>query len=118
MVASDTRVCGPGFHARVYALLRQVPRGRVTTYGDLARALGHAGVARQVGWALAALPAGTDLPWQRVVGGTGRLSRPGTPGAVRQAIRLRAEGIDVTAGGKVVGFASLRHGFATNTVWR
>ena len=106
------RIVGPGFHAAVHALVRTVPAGTVTTYGDLAGALGSRRVARQVGWALAALPAGSDVPWWRVVDGQGRITRAGSSTARRQRQRLRAEGITVAANGRVVGFALVRHAFA------
>jgi methylated-DNA-protein-cysteine methyltransferase-like protein len=100
------RVVGPGFHARVHALVRAVPRGFVTTYGDVARALGRAGVARQVGFALAALPDGSDVPWWRVVAAGGRLS---TAPATRQRQRrlLLAEGV-LVRGARTVDFQRLR----------
>ena len=51
----EPRVIGPGFYARVYAVVRQVPAGRVTTYGQVATLLGSPRVACQVGPALSAL---------------------------------------------------------------
>ncbi|MGE3174694.1 MAG: MGMT family protein [Planctomycetota bacterium] len=99
------RVVGPGFHDRVFALVRRVPAGRVVTYGDLAHALGRRGVARQVGWALASLPAGSDVPWWRVVAAAGRVPRAGTACARRHAVALRAEGVRVVRD-RVVDFAA------------
>jgi len=104
------RIVGPGFHQRVHALVRDVPPGSVTTYGDVAAALGSKGVARHVGYALAALDEDTDVPWWRVVAAQGRLSQ--APGAAeRQATRLAADGVDVV-GGRVQQFALRRHVFA------
>jgi methylated-DNA-protein-cysteine methyltransferase-like protein len=103
------RIVGPGFHAAVWELVRSVPCGAVTTYGDLAAALGSRRVARQVGWALAALTGGSDVPWWRVVDGQGRVSRPGTAAARRQCRLLRADGVATSRdGGRVVGFAQRR----------
>ena len=103
------RIVGPGFHGQVHALVRTVPSGSVTTYGDVAAALGSKGVARQVGYALAALPGGHDIPWWRVVAAQGRLSQ--LPGAAElQAARLRDEGVAVRAL-RVVDFAARRHVF-------
>lgn len=99
------RIVGPGFHAAVFALLRQVPAGRVTTYGDLAAALGSVRVARQVGYAMAAAPDG--VPWWRVVSAGGKLSRPSSAAARRQAKALRGEGV-VVRGGVVLGFELVR----------
>jgi methylated-DNA-protein-cysteine methyltransferase-like protein len=57
----------------VYRLVKKIPRGRVTTYGELARALKFRGGARAVGHAMAACPGGRGIPWHRVVGAGGRL---------------------------------------------
>lgn len=101
------RIVGPGFHAQVHEVVRLIPRGFVASYGDVAQALGRRSVARHVGWALAALPAGADVPWWRVVDGRGRLSRPGSAAAERQAELLRKEGLAIEGDG-VVGFAACR----------
>lgn len=98
------RIVGPGFHAKVHVLVRTVPAGAVTTYGDLAQALGSKNVARHVGYAMAGLPAGSDVPWWRVVAAAGRITAPGSARAREQAKRLRAEGV-VCKGGRVVAFA-------------
>ena len=57
----------------VYRLVKTIPRGRVTTYGLLARALKIRGGARTVGHAMAATPSGRGIPWHRVVAAGGRL---------------------------------------------
>jgi alkylated DNA nucleotide flippase Atl1 len=101
------RIVGPGFHARVRALVAAIPGGRVATYGDIAQALGSAAVARHVGFALAALPDGDGTPWWRVVAAGGRIARAGTVAAKRQARLLRAEGVLVQAG-RVASFAVRR----------
>lgn len=103
------RVVGPGFHANVHEVVRTVPAGRVTTYGDVAEALGSRKVARHVGYALAALPKGSDVPWWRVVAAGGRLSQ--APGAAnKQARLLRGEGVRVTKR-QVRNFEERRHLF-------
>jgi methylated-DNA-protein-cysteine methyltransferase related protein len=82
----------------VWALTRQVPAGRATTYGQLAEA--YYGVdrgARRVGRAMARCPG--DVPWWRVVYADG--SMKGTPGADEQRARLAAEGVPLTADGRV-----------------
>jgi methylated-DNA-protein-cysteine methyltransferase-like protein len=80
------------WYDRVYGLVRQIPPGRVMGYGHVAAALGHAHMARQVGWALAALPAGTDVPWQRVIRSSGHLALQGDPTrGILQAGLLRDE---------------------------
>jgi len=57
----------------VYKLVKRIPRGRVTTYGAIARALKLSGGARTAGRAMAACPSGRGIPWHRVVGAGGRL---------------------------------------------
>lgn len=88
---------------RIYAVVRRVPRGRVTTYGDVAKLAGLPGRARQVGYALAALRDGTSVPWHRVVNAQGRLSlaRSGSPSGVTQRLRLAREGVPVDAADRV-----------------
>ncbi|MFY9343997.1 MAG: MGMT family protein, partial [Planctomycetota bacterium] len=79
------RIVGPGFHERVHALARTVPPGAVVTYGDLAETLGSRNVARHVGFAMAALPDGSDVPWWRVVAAGGRLATASAATARAQA---------------------------------
>lgn len=64
-----------GASARIYAVIRRIPRGRVATYGQVARLAGLAGHARQVGYALSAAPDDLDLPWHRVINAKGEVSR-------------------------------------------
>jgi methylated-DNA-protein-cysteine methyltransferase-like protein len=58
---------------RVYRLVKRIPRGRVLTYGQLARAVRLRGGARAAGRAMAACPSGRVIPWHRVVGVGGRI---------------------------------------------
>jgi methylated-DNA-protein-cysteine methyltransferase-like protein len=106
----EPRVVGPGFHERVFAVVASVPPGRVTTYGDVAQALGSRRVARQVGYALAALPDDRDdVPWHRVVNARGRLSlRHHGATSDGQLLLLKAEGIDIDPEGRIVDFARRR----------
>ena len=104
------RIVGPGFHDQVHQLARTVPKGSVTTYGDIGAALGSSSVARQVGYAMAALPAGHDVPWWRVVAAGGRLSQQPTA-AAQQAARLEEEGVAVS-NSRVRQFSLRRHQFA------
>lgn len=98
---------GPFFES-VYALVQQIPRGRVATYGQIAALLGQARGARAVGWALRALGPGSvgRVPWHRVVGQGGRISLGERPAGIEQRRRLRAEGVRFT--GSRVDLA--RHG--------
>lgn len=99
-----------GFHERVYAVVRRVPAGSVTTYGDVATLLGSPRVARHVGWALAALMDGdSDVPWHRVVNAQGRISHRGDiERPSEQYERLRAEGIEFDENGRICGFRGVR----------
>jgi methylated-DNA-protein-cysteine methyltransferase-like protein len=59
-----------------YAVVRRIPRGRVTTYGAVALLAGHPRAARHVGWAMAALkdiPKHRGIPWQRVLGAASKI---------------------------------------------
>lgn len=61
-------------YRRIWHVVRQVPRGRVATYGQIAALAGLPNHARQVGYALHALPRGHDVPWQRVINAKGEVS--------------------------------------------
>jgi methylated-DNA-protein-cysteine methyltransferase-like protein len=79
-------------YQRIYALVRQIPAGQVTTYGRIGRWLGC--TPRTVGFALAALPDGSDVPWQRVINSQGRVSRrTDGEGNILQQELLMAEGV-------------------------
>jgi methylated-DNA-protein-cysteine methyltransferase-like protein len=78
----------------VYKLVQQIPRGRVITYGSLARALQLSGGARAAGRALAATPKGKGIPWQRVVGDKGKLLIR-EPYASLQRKLLESEGVTI-----------------------
>lgn len=105
------RVVREGFHKRVFAKVSEVPEGRVTTYGDVAAALGSPRVARHVGWALAALT-DDEVPWQRVINAKARISfRGDTPRGVLQRSLLEGEGVEFTEAGRVVDFKTLRWRF-------
>lgn len=91
----------PISRARIFAVIRRVPRGQVTTYGDVARVAGYPGHARQVGYALHALSPGSPVPWHRVINSAGRISLPPEVGGTEQRLRLVAEGVMVQQGGRV-----------------
>ena len=78
----------------VYHLVKQIPRGRVTTYGALAKALRLRGGARTAGRAMAATPSGKGIPWHRVVGDRGKLLIR-EPYASLQRKLLESEGVKV-----------------------
>ena len=100
-----------GFRERVYDLAGQIPRGRVCAYSDLAAALGNPGLARQVGFALAALPEHRhdQVPWQRIIKTSGCISGRGDSyRAVLQEQLLRDEGVEFSPSGRVAAWPSLR----------
>jgi len=74
---------------KIAAVIRQIPRGRITTYGAVAKAAGYPRAARYVARVLNQVP---GLPWQRVLGSGGRISLPGELG-LEQRFLLEAEGI-------------------------
>ena len=61
------------FFDRVHEVVRQIPRGKVATYGQIARMLDMPHGARTVGWALGGLKEGTGVPWFRVVTSQGQV---------------------------------------------
>jgi methylated-DNA-protein-cysteine methyltransferase related protein len=69
--------------------IRKIPKGKVSTYGEIAKAAGFPGRARQVVWALRH---GRGLPWHRVVGAGGKISLTGENG-LEQRFRLESEGV-------------------------
>ena len=78
----------------VYRLVQQIPRGRVITYGALAKVLRLRGGARTAGRAMAATPSGKGIPWHRVVGDRGKLLIR-EPYASLQRKMLQSEGIQL-----------------------
>lgn len=75
----------------IYALVRQIPPGYVTSYGRIGQQIGC--TARTVGFAMAALPPGSDVPWQRVINSQGKISPRDDEGNVLQRDLLEAEGL-------------------------
>jgi methylated-DNA-protein-cysteine methyltransferase-like protein len=94
---------GDSSRDRIYAQVRRVPRGKVATYGQIARLAGLEGQARQVGYAMAAVPSSSAVPWHRVINAQGRVSMrsEGPGGSIIQQQLLEREGIVFDAGGRV-----------------
>lgn len=86
-------------YQRIYAVVALIPRGRVATYGQIARLADMPRHARLVGYALNALAVGNRLPWHRVVNAQGRISARGDDGtaAALQRRRLQREGVQFDA---------------------
>jgi methylated-DNA-protein-cysteine methyltransferase related protein len=79
---------------RVYELVKQIPRGRVITYGALAKALRLRGGARTAGRAMSATPSGKGIPWHRVVGDRGRVLIREPYGSLQRKL-LQSEGLQL-----------------------
>ncbi|UUM31463.1 DNA base-flipping protein [Vibrio japonicus] len=88
------------FLAQIFAVIHQIPQGKVATYGDIAKLAGYPGYARHVGKALSNLPKDSKLPWFRVINSQGKISLKGND-LERQKEKLMAEGIEVSAEGKI-----------------
>lgn len=83
----------------MWAVVASIPAGSVLTYGEVARAAGLPGRARQAGYALRVSPPGLHLPWHRVVGAGGRIAFPPSSRQHREQARLlRSEGLKVLRG--------------------
>ncbi len=89
-------------YQHIYSVVRRIPKGRVATYGQVAALAGLAGHARQVGYALHALPDGTSVPWHRVVNAAGGISlRAAGGGELVQQLLLKREGVLLDQRGRV-----------------
>lgn len=88
-------------YEQIYALVRQIPPGKVATYGQVAALVGGCS-ARMVGYAMAALPENSDVPWQRVINHKGKISPHGFGyGSLLQRQLLEAEGVRFDAQGRI-----------------
>lgn len=92
-------------YALVYELVREIPSGKVATYGQIARLLGLPNHARHVGFALSSLATDSQVPWHRVINAKGETHprHAGKPSYQREL--LEAEGVVFNEKGRV----SLRH---------
>jgi methylated-DNA-protein-cysteine methyltransferase-like protein len=85
----------------VWQVVRDIPRGHVLTYGEVARLAGMSRAARRVSQAMRRAPGNLRLPWHRVVNAQGRISFPADSGSYReQKQRLEREGV-VFVNGKI-----------------
>lgn len=84
----------PQLNEMIWQILALIPKGKVATYGQIAKLCGYPGYARYVGHTLKQLPQGTGLPWHRVINAKGQISFPKESDAYRiQRTRLEQEGI-------------------------
>lgn len=103
---------GSARHQRIWREVARIPHGRVASYGQVAQRAGLGRLARHVGWALAALPRDSDLPWHRVINAQGRISFPPHSARYReQRRRLIAEGVVFRRGVVDLARHGLRPGF-------
>lgn len=87
---------------RIYEIVRKIPRGKVATYGQVAILAGMRGHARQVGYALAALPPDVRVPWHRVINAKGCVSiRVNGQPDERQRQLLERERVEFDVRGRV-----------------
>lgn len=102
-MTESTKATTTNLYDRIYAIARQIPRGQVATYGQVARLAGLPGYARQVGYALFRIDKDSDVPWQRVVNAKGEISRsPLRYGSDDlQRVLLEDEGIEFDATGRL-----------------
>lgn len=102
-VTGETRAGGTSdSYSRIYAVVGQIPKGFVATYGQVAALAGLPGHARQVGYALHALPKGHDVPWQRVINARGEVSLRSEAGYEHyQKHLLEEEGVTFDLRGRV-----------------
>ena len=85
----------PPVYARVIAVVRQIPCGKVATYGQIALIVGDGCTPRMVGYCLASLGPDSGVPWQRVINRQGRISPRGAGmGAQLQRELLLQEGVE------------------------
>ena len=97
--ATDAWHASGPLQERIYLVVRQIPAGKVSTYGDIAAIVGDC-TARMVGYAMAA--ANDSIPWHRVINAQGKISPRGDGGGEQlQRARLEDEGIAFNADGKV-----------------
>jgi methylated-DNA-protein-cysteine methyltransferase-like protein len=85
---------------RIYEVVKQVPWGQVTTYGDVAHIVGAGCDARLVGYAMAGV-SDPEVPWQRVINAQGKISPRAGRGPELQRKRLEAEGVDFDERGRI-----------------
>lgn len=76
----------------LYLAIQAIPKGRVSTYGNIAKLAGQPNGARWVGQMLSRLPSDSSLPWHRVINSQGKISLPGERGSVQRQ-RLIEEGV-------------------------
>ncbi len=98
--ASDSIVVQE-FTTKIVEAIRDIPEGKVATYGQIARLAGNHKGARQVVWTLKTQTKKNDLPWFRVINSKGRISIRDEVGFEEQRARLIGEGVEVSTDGEI-----------------
>ena len=99
MPTEDLKTTAP--YRRIHDVVRQIPPGKVSTYGQVAKIVGKC-TARMAGYAIAAVPSDSNIPWHRVINSRGKISpRSCGDGHIRQYRLLEAEGIRFDTEGRV-----------------
>ncbi|MBI3195245.1 MAG: MGMT family protein [Ignavibacteriae bacterium] len=81
-------------YLRIWKTVEKIPRGKVATYGQIAKLSGFPGQARLVGYAMHNLPKGIPVPWHRVINAQGKISFPKETGNYKKQMSLlKSEGI-------------------------
>ena len=89
------------FTSKVVEIIRNIPEGRVMTYGQIAEMAGSRRAARQVVRILHSLSRAYDLPWHRVVNAKGEIAIKDDEGRFMQTVHLRSEGVEVDDEGRI-----------------
>ena len=91
----------PSMYDRIYAVVSRIPKGKLMTYGQVAKVAGGCS-ARNVGYAMAAIPNGSEVPWQRVINAKGEISlRSDGDGALIQKEILKLEGVEFSKNDRI-----------------
>lgn len=94
LAAMTDGLSNPQRHARIWAVIKRIPRGKVATYGQVAAEAGFVKQPRLTAQALRHAPDDLELPWYRVINAQGKLSFAADSEAYRRArARLEAEGV-------------------------
>jgi O-6-methylguanine DNA methyltransferase len=89
------------FYQKIYEIVQKVPFGKVASYKQIAVLAGSPLAARQVGYAMAALPPGSSVPWHRIINSRGEIPIKDPAGAKAQRQRLLLEGIAFNSNGRI-----------------
>lgn len=91
-----------GSYEKIYQVVRQIPGGKVATYGQIATLAGLPRQARLVGYAMHKVPEGSDIPWHRVINSKGEISKYGEDEWINyHRSLLESEGIVFNESGRI-----------------